>query len=96
MFGSDWPVCLIAATYERVLGVVDEYATALSADERDGLFGGNAARFYGLTGEMDLELTGKVVLVTGGAKGIGAAIVRAIAAEGGVPDRRRSRCRRRA
>ena len=49
MFGSDWPVCLIAATYERVLGVVDEYATALSAGERDGLFGGNAARFYGLT-----------------------------------------------
>jgi len=34
---------------------------------------------------MDLDLTGKVVLVTGGASGIGAAIVRAIAAEGGVP-----------
>jgi L-fuconolactonase len=49
MFGSDWPVCLIAATYARVLSVVDEYAAALSADERDGLFGGNAARFYGLT-----------------------------------------------
>jgi L-fuconolactonase len=49
MFGSDWPVCLVAATYERVLGVVDEYAAAFSADERDGLFGGNAARFYGLT-----------------------------------------------
>ena len=49
MFGSDWPVCLIAATYERVLSVVDEYAAALSANERDGLFGGNAARFYGLT-----------------------------------------------
>jgi L-fuconolactonase len=49
MFGSDWPVCLVAGTYGRVLGVVDEYAAALSADERDGLFGGNAARFYGLT-----------------------------------------------
>src|SRR5215831_14353173 len=34
---------------------------------------------------MDLDLTGKVVVVTGGASGIGAAIVRAIAAEGGVP-----------
>lgn len=34
---------------------------------------------------MDLDLTGKVVLVTGGASGIGAAVVRAIAAEGGVP-----------
>jgi L-fuconolactonase len=49
MFGSDWPVCLVAGTYGRVLGVVDEYAAALSADERDGLLGGNAARFYGLT-----------------------------------------------
>jgi L-fucose dehydrogenase len=34
---------------------------------------------------MDLDLTGKVVLVTGGAKGIGAAIVRALAGEGAVP-----------
>lgn len=34
---------------------------------------------------MDLQLKGKVVLVTGGAKGIGAAIVRASAAEGAVP-----------
>ena len=48
MFGSDWPVCLVAASYERVLGVVTEFAAALSATERDALFGGNAARFYGL------------------------------------------------
>jgi L-fucose dehydrogenase len=34
---------------------------------------------------MDLELKGKVVIVTGGAKGIGAAIVRACAGEGAVP-----------
>src|SRR5258708_21226717 len=34
---------------------------------------------------MDLQLKGKVVLVTGGAKGIGAAIVRGCAAEDGVP-----------
>jgi len=34
---------------------------------------------------MDLELSNKVVLVTGGAKGIGAAIVRGLAAEGAVP-----------
>jgi L-fucose dehydrogenase len=34
---------------------------------------------------MDLELKNKVVVVTGGAKGIGAAIVRAAAAEGAVP-----------
>jgi L-fucose dehydrogenase len=34
---------------------------------------------------MDLELNDKVVIVTGGAKGIGAAIVRACAAEGAIP-----------
>jgi L-fucose dehydrogenase len=34
---------------------------------------------------MDLQLKGKVVIVTGGAKGIGAAIVRACSAEGAVP-----------
>jgi L-fucose dehydrogenase len=34
---------------------------------------------------MDLGLKGKVILVTGGAKGIGAAIVRASAAEGAIP-----------
>jgi L-fuconolactonase len=49
MFGSDWPVCLVAASYDRVVGVIDGYAAALSADERAALFGGIAARFYGLT-----------------------------------------------
>jgi len=34
---------------------------------------------------MDLQLKGKVVIVTGGAKGIGAAIVRACGTEGAVP-----------
>src|ERR1700745_149900 len=34
---------------------------------------------------MDLQLKDKVVVVTGGAKGIGAAIVRTVAAEGAIP-----------
>jgi L-fucose dehydrogenase len=34
---------------------------------------------------MDLQLKDKVVLITGGAKGIGASIVRTVAAEGGIP-----------
>jgi L-fucose dehydrogenase len=34
---------------------------------------------------MDLQLNGKVILVTGGAKGIGVAIVRECAKEGAIP-----------
>lgn len=49
MFGSDWPVCLLSSAYEPMKAIVDEWAARLSEDERDGLFGGNAARFYGLT-----------------------------------------------
>ena len=48
MFGSDWPVCLLAASYRRVAQLVDDYAACLSAAARDKLFGGNAFRFYGL------------------------------------------------
>lgn len=49
MFGSDWPVCLLAGSYDRVTELIDGFATALSPDERAALFGGNAARFYSLS-----------------------------------------------
>lgn len=48
MFGSDWPVCLLAGSYERVFKLVDDYAARFSATAREKLFGGNAARFYGV------------------------------------------------
>jgi L-fuconolactonase len=48
VYGSDWPVCLVAARYEQVFSIVEDYFAAFSADERAGFFGGNAARFYGL------------------------------------------------
>lgn len=48
MFGSDWPVCLLAAPYARVVEVIDEYLAAVDAATRAALFGENAARFYGL------------------------------------------------
>jgi L-fuconolactonase len=50
MFGSDWPVCLVAARHDRVVRVIEDFAAQLSPDERSALFGGNAARFYGLGG----------------------------------------------
>lgn len=48
MFGSDWPVCTLAADYGRVHGVVQGWSDALTQDERAALFGGNALRVYGL------------------------------------------------
>ena len=48
MFGSDWPVCLLAASYSRVVELVEHYASHLTAKDREQLFGGTATRFYGL------------------------------------------------
>jgi L-fuconolactonase len=48
MFGSDWPVCLLAASYGRVVEVARELTSHLSAAEQDAVFGGTAARAYGL------------------------------------------------
>ncbi|MGW1610517.1 amidohydrolase family protein [Streptomyces sp. NPDC002285] len=48
MFGSDWPVCTLAATYGEVLAAATELTAALSAAERAQFFEGTAARVYGL------------------------------------------------
>jgi L-fuconolactonase len=48
MFGSDWPVCLLAASYARVVaGARMGCASAFSADQ-DALWGESSARIYGL------------------------------------------------
>lgn len=46
MYGSDWPVCLLAESYEKVFKLVDDYAQQLGTKGRAKFFGGNAARFY--------------------------------------------------
>lgn len=48
MFGSDWPVCLVAASYEQVLQIVYDVFKKFSKDEQEQFFGGNASRFYNL------------------------------------------------
>ncbi|SMO85315.1 amidohydrolase family protein [Fodinibius sediminis] len=48
MFGSDWPVCLLAAEYEEVFDLVQEYIEPLSRTEKEQILGGNAMRCYGL------------------------------------------------
>jgi len=48
MFGSDWPVCLLAASYDQLLESFDLLLVGLSETERSGVFGGNATEFYRL------------------------------------------------
>jgi L-fuconolactonase len=48
MYGSDWPVCLLAASYEQQFSVVERYLSRLSASEKRKVFDENAKRFYNL------------------------------------------------
>jgi L-fuconolactonase len=48
LFGSDWPVCLVAAEYNEVLDLVKYYFSSSSEEEQEKVFGGNAIRFYNL------------------------------------------------
>jgi len=49
MIGSDWPVCLAAASYERVMNVVKNYIDERNPEWIEGILGDNAARFWRLT-----------------------------------------------
>ena len=48
MFGSDYPVCLLAASYDRVLDAFQEILKQLDEQERQQIFADNARRFYRL------------------------------------------------
>ncbi|WP_445518743.1 amidohydrolase family protein [Streptomyces sp. NEAU-174] len=48
LFGSDWPVCVLAATYDEVVALAERATLRLGEGERAAVFGGNAARAYGL------------------------------------------------
>jgi len=48
IFGSDWPVCLLAAGYDEVVSTAELLVESLSADEKAAVFGGTAAGLYGL------------------------------------------------
>jgi L-fuconolactonase len=45
LFGSDWPVCLLAAAYAETLELV---RSVVPAEHADAVLGGNAARIYRL------------------------------------------------
>ncbi len=46
MFGSDWPVCLVAATYAKTAAIVESYIRDHSLHVREQIFGLNAIEFY--------------------------------------------------
>jgi L-fuconolactonase len=48
MFGSDWPVCELAGSYEQVYNALLEALGPVSEAERTMIFGDTARRFYGL------------------------------------------------
>lgn len=54
MFGSDWPVCLLAGSYGQVIAVVKKLLSSiLNEDAERKIFGANAARFYKLDAEAE-------------------------------------------
>ena len=48
MFGSDWPVCLLAGSYSEVVQLIADYTQSFSRADKEKIFGLNAARFYGI------------------------------------------------
>lgn len=48
IYGSDWPVCLVAASYDEMIAPVKEYYASFSASEQQKIFGANAMDFYHL------------------------------------------------
>ena len=51
MFGSDWPVCLLASSYARVLECFQALLADLSEEDRNRIFSENTTEFYNLRGE---------------------------------------------
>ncbi|WP_432066200.1 amidohydrolase family protein [Streptomyces sp. C10-9-1] len=48
MFGSDWPVCRLAASYGQVVDTVRTLTAELTVEEQSSIFAGTATRVYGL------------------------------------------------
>jgi L-fuconolactonase len=48
MYGSDWPVSLLAASYSECVNIIEKYMSNYSEADKRKLFGENATRFYGL------------------------------------------------
>ncbi|MEH6407019.1 MAG: amidohydrolase family protein, partial [Leeuwenhoekiella sp.] len=49
LFGSDWPVCLLAADYDQVTSIIANYTNSKSVAEKQGLWKDNTANFYNIS-----------------------------------------------
>jgi L-fuconolactonase len=58
MLGSDWPVCLLAASYSEVVALVRDAIAQYSADEQQQILSGTATRFFRLKAETTGNQTG--------------------------------------
>jgi L-fuconolactonase len=50
LFGSDWPVCLLAGSYKTVKGILEIYTRNFSKEEKAKIWGLNALEFYNIRG----------------------------------------------
>lgn len=48
MYGSDWPVCLVAGSYRDQLSILEHSISTFSETEKQSIMGENAIRFYNL------------------------------------------------
>ncbi len=46
MYGSDWPVCLVSASYAQMIHIAKNYFASFTPGEQDLVFGANAQQFY--------------------------------------------------
>jgi len=59
MIGSDWPVCLVAASYDRVIDLVRDAIGEYSVDEQEQILGGTAKSFFRLKAEATRTQNGE-------------------------------------
>ncbi len=55
IYGSDWPVCLLAAEYQAQLSIIKNYISTFSDNDQTKIMGGNAFNFYNLKMSESLE-----------------------------------------
>ena len=48
LFGSDWPVCLLAGSYKKVFNLIKEYTKNSSKENEEKIFGNNSVSFYNI------------------------------------------------